>query len=274
MTEAPNPASSPVVDQPQLGRLAKLHRMSRTAGAGSTDYAAVNTMAVVAVVLGLVSFLAMLDPLFLFVPVVTLVISVAAFRQVRASNGTQTGMALALAGMLLGVGFAGVTGVRYLKIQQEKSNNIRALGELAESFGQKLAKSDYAGAYSLFDARLKERMSLQQFEAFFATQFEPGLGRVTSVKSNGLFDFEKDADTGLTMAKGMALVQTVKVPEGTPPMRPEVVYRRSSDDWQIFNIPEWVNMAAPAPKPGAGGGSGGAPAGPAGPPNPAGAGRS
>jgi hypothetical protein len=256
----------PTPEQPQLGNLARLHRMSRTAGVGSTDYAAVNTLAVVAVVLGGLSFAALWTSVLLIIPVLALVVSVVAIKQVLASNGTQTGLAIAIAGLLLGLGFAGGTGYRYAQQSSQAVADRNELSRLIDGFGKKLADEDYAGAYAMFDARLKERMTPTQFETFMRNQFAPFFGKLTSAKTNGLFDFEKDPDTGLTQARGMVLMHTEKVPEGQPPMRPEFFYRKSGDQWQILNIPDWVSVAAPAPKPG----QPAAPAGPSGPPAPAG----
>lgn len=238
MTEvAPKPP-----EQPPLGRLAQLHRMSRTAGAGSTDYAAVNTTAVVAAVLGAASFLALLTPIFLFVPVIALVMSIVALRQVKASNGTQTGMVLAIIGLILGLGFAGVTGLRFASQQQQRAADRRDLGTLISDFGAKLSQNDTGGAYALFDDRLKEQLTLPQLEKFVNEALNPNLGRVKSIESNGLFAFEEDPDTGNMIARGMALAKTEKLPDDRP-LRPEVTYRRSGGKWLILNIPDWVAAA-------------------------------
>ena len=87
--------------------LGKLYHMSTTAGVGAgIDYVAVNTIAVWAMILGLASSLAMVDPYLLIILLVAIVFSVVALRQINNSNGTQTGRWLAWFGMALAVGFA------------------------------------------------------------------------------------------------------------------------------------------------------------------------
>ena len=86
--------------------------MSRTAGLGTTDYVAVNTTAVTALILGLLSGLSLLGTIMLVLPVATLVVGIIAVVQVRRSAGTQSGTAIAALGLLLAGGFVGVVGGR------------------------------------------------------------------------------------------------------------------------------------------------------------------
>src|SRR5271155_3285734 len=81
--------------------LLHLHKMSTTAGLGSQDYVAVNVTSVVAVLFGLASLLAIASPVLLVFPIVGVALSLIALRQVRNSNGTQTGIALAVLGLVL-----------------------------------------------------------------------------------------------------------------------------------------------------------------------------
>src|SRR5689334_9364604 len=94
---------APSADDP----LAKLHKMSTTAGLGSGDYVAVNITAVVAAPVGPASMLARAANELLIIPVVGIVLGVIALRQIRKSNGTQTGMGIALIGLLLSLGIGG-----------------------------------------------------------------------------------------------------------------------------------------------------------------------
>src|SRR6478609_7278380 len=87
--------------------LARLHKMSTTAGLGTTDYVAINALAVASVFLGLASLLAMLDPLLLALPVLAIGCSIWALTQIRHSGGTQSGASLAILGLLLAVGCFG-----------------------------------------------------------------------------------------------------------------------------------------------------------------------
>src|SRR5215510_13989681 len=71
--------------------LAHLHKMSTTAGLGTTEYVAINPLAVTAFFLGLASSLALLDNTLLAVPALALIIAIVALRQIFGSGGTQTG---------------------------------------------------------------------------------------------------------------------------------------------------------------------------------------
>src|SRR5688500_6367590 len=71
--------------------LHKLHRMSRTAGLGTQEYVAINVAAVMTLLLGLVSALAMVTSLLLVIPLAGVVCGVIALYQIKDSNGTQTG---------------------------------------------------------------------------------------------------------------------------------------------------------------------------------------
>src|SRR3954471_976134 len=86
--------------------LRSLHKMSTTAGVGSQEYVEINLVAVWAVVLGLLSFLALLDNVLLIVPVIGTVFAIVALRQIRNSAGTQTGGAIAWGALVLSLGFA------------------------------------------------------------------------------------------------------------------------------------------------------------------------
>src|SRR2546423_3462881 len=81
--------------------LARLHKMSTTAGLGTTEYVAINPMAVATIFLGAASALALMDVTLLAVPVVTIVVGIVALRQIARSGGTQTGRGLAWGGLLL-----------------------------------------------------------------------------------------------------------------------------------------------------------------------------
>src|SRR4051812_15392834 len=88
--------------------LAHLHKMSTTAGLGTTEYVAINPLAVTSIFLGLASALALLDNTLLSLPIATLICSIFALRQISRSGGTQTGRGLAVLGLLLALIFSGV----------------------------------------------------------------------------------------------------------------------------------------------------------------------
>ena len=83
-----------------------LYHMSRTAGVGLGDYAAINVLAVVGLIVGIACFLLLIfgDSLIMLVlPAAALIVCVVAILQIRNSNGTQVGTGLAAAGIALGL---------------------------------------------------------------------------------------------------------------------------------------------------------------------------
>src|SRR5215212_974195 len=107
----PQPAGRPY---DRSDPLASLHKMSTTAGLGSTDYVEVNGTAIAALVLGLISAVTLFnEPLLLVVPAAGIVTAIFAFRQIARSNGTQTGSALAVGAILLSLGFGGIMFARF-----------------------------------------------------------------------------------------------------------------------------------------------------------------
>ncbi len=91
--------------------LSRLARMSTTAGVGSGDYVAINTLAIASTLLGLGSMIVpLLGPYLLqIIPLAAIVTALVAWRQIKRSNGTQTGRGLAAAGILLALLFGGGT---------------------------------------------------------------------------------------------------------------------------------------------------------------------
>ncbi|MDB5325752.1 MAG: hypothetical protein JWM57_1321, partial [Phycisphaerales bacterium] len=262
MADAPLTPSS----DPHLGNLAGLHRMSRTAGLGSNEYTAVNTTSVVAVIVAAASALALVTPFFLLLAVLGVVLATVAIVQIRSSNGTQTGLPLAIIALLLSVGFSGVSGYKYFSgIAQERAD-FRQIDELVGHFGKLIAEGKSAEAYELTDTRFKEQVTLPQFQNLFDEQLAkaPTLGALQGMRTNKLFVIESDPDSGLRMAIGNGYLDT-KLRSGDDAIKTEMRFRNKDNQWRVFAIPQFFAGKAAAAG-AASGGAGGAPAGPAGPP--------
>src|SRR5687768_10470858 len=104
-TTRPAPAARAGDEAPDP--LARLKKMSTTAGVGSQEYVAVNPMAVAALLLGVASLLVFVHDALLLIPLVGVVCAFIAWRQIKNSNGTQTGRLMALAGIVLCVAIGG-----------------------------------------------------------------------------------------------------------------------------------------------------------------------
>src|SRR5438067_1559244 len=70
--------------------IAALHKMSTTAGVGTTEYVAINNLAIVAAVLGLVTGLAFFGAPFMLIGVAGILCGIVALKQITDSNGTQS----------------------------------------------------------------------------------------------------------------------------------------------------------------------------------------
>ena len=271
MSDAPHapvagPVSSPPAGVPadaaQLEHLANLHRMSRTAGLGSSEYAAVNVAAVAAIVLGAASALAMITQVFLFVPVVGLVIAIVAIKQIRGSGGTQTGLLLAIVGLLACCGFAGLTGFQAFSHARQAQQDTAAMDGLVVQFGQLLADKKYKEALDLGDPRWQEQMSLERLEHFMDELSASPFGQFKGFKPTSLYDIQEDPETHMRMGVGYLNVDAVHT--DTRPLRTQIQFRNNGDAWKIYSMPEWFK---PPAAPGAKGGAE-SPSGPAGPPAP------
>jgi hypothetical protein len=259
MTDAPStPPTNGTPHDPHLDRLAQLHRMSRTAGLGSTEYAAVNTAAVMAAVLGAASSLTLMSPIFLFISVIGLIIAIIAIVQIVRSNGTQTGIILAILGLVLSLAFSAGAGVKAIRAQSREVRDTQTLNALVITFGDLLAKEDYTAAYAMFDEGFRSRVSQKKFQEFFTSQLIPIAGKIPGMKSNGQFVFDEDPqDPDVRLARGVTLIDLARVP------RTNMTYRFDGKEWKIANL----DLIPPEPSQGPGQGS--PPAGPAPAPLPA-----
>ena len=238
-------------DDPAGDSLAHLHRMSRTAGLGSGDYVAINVPAVVAVILGLGSAMVVVDPLFLELPLAGIVISIIAIVQVKNSNGTQSGMIMGIAGLILSLGFftykAGGQTFQEFRTREDRQSIERLLND----FGQDLYRGDersLTDAYSNFDSTFTGRVPLTHFTMIFnSARNSPYFGVIQSIESNGQMSFSTDPRTGESVAGGLAIVHLAK---GDPRDAPHWMmnFRKEGDRWRVEDMPELFPNAAANPQ--------------------------
>src|SRR3954451_14166890 len=119
--------------------IAKLHKMSTTAGVGSQEYVAINNAAIVSAILGLCTALAFLGVPFLIVGAAGIVFGIIALVQIRHSNGTQGGTALAILGILLSLAMAGsVAATSIVEWNHQREDKVQIEG-LITQLGQFVA---------------------------------------------------------------------------------------------------------------------------------------
>jgi len=215
--------------------LAKLYHMSTTAGVGTQEYVAINPTAVAALILGLASVLALLSSVMLVIPLAGLVCAVVAISQIRNSNQTQTGLALAFCGLVLSIGLGGGRTVYSVVQRYHVSSDERRIAELMHELGQNLKAENYDKAYAMFNDRFHDRISRTTFEnAFLGYKKLPTSGVIESIEWNHepmLMEDQPGSD--VTVASGMAFFKFEKDPA---PRRSVIVFEKSEGQWKIADI--------------------------------------
>ena len=214
--------------------------MSRTAGLGMHDYAAVNTLAVVALALGLAGWLVVFGPLMLLVPIAGLLCAALAFRQVRGSNGTQTGLLLAILGGLLSAGFIGYAVVSQVaEASREKADGAEIRADVAK-LGGEVAAGDYDAAYARFHPRFQEQFPRDAFEQTLrSVQANEFYGKISAIRAGDVLRFEDDPTSDRRTGYGQLLV-TLKSKAGEEFTFPfTATFWRDGDAWKVLSIPEW-----------------------------------
>src|SRR5689334_14102784 len=159
--------------------LASLHKMSRTAGLGTTEYVEVNSTAVAALLLGLASGLAVLGSILLIIPAVALVVSILALRQIRHSAGTQTGTGIAILGMVLALLCIGLVGGREALHARQVAKEKDQILSLLEGLGKNLNQANYDAAWEQFGPRFKGRITKEEFtDRWTRVQASPYFGQI------------------------------------------------------------------------------------------------
>ena len=233
--------------QPGDDPLAHLHRMSTTAGAASQEYVAINLIAVATLVLGLASSLVLLSGVLLVVPLLALICGVLALMQIRHSNGTQSGRALAVLGMLIAVAFGTFIGVRTYNEHQATMAEQAGIEQMLGAFEQKLTSKDYAGALPMFtDGFLeKKRITAAQFaQTWAASTDSPLYGAIKSVGISRLV-LAAPGETGDRAAGSMLIISFEKAPQ---PLRREILFKKVGGQWKIDDIPQ-IFPPPPPPQP-------------------------
>ena len=141
MSQAPMP-QAPLTTSAADEHLERLHKMSTTAGVTNTGYVAVNQTAVVALVLGVLSAIALFGTLLLVVPVVGIVFAIVAIRQISDSNGTQTGKWMAWTGLALCLAFGGARLTQDLMVsagvKQDEQRIAATISQLGRELGEEV----------------------------------------------------------------------------------------------------------------------------------------
>jgi hypothetical protein len=211
--------------------LSHLHKMSTTAGVTNQDYVAVNPLAVVAALLGLASGLAFFENLLLILPVLGVVFSIVAIRQINDSNGTQTGRGLAWGGLALSLLFGGGVVAKEVTGAMSVRDDERQINAVIVAMGEAVKSGRYADAYKLTDDEFQSKVKADEFQKTWEG-VEQGLGKLQFMEWNGVRPaFEKREGAMLAAAKARAKFAQ------TSEERFDVLLRKSGSDWKIVGLP-------------------------------------
>jgi hypothetical protein len=234
--EPPRKSDDPAADAPDP--ISQLHKMSTTAGVGSQDYVAINTSAIVSVILGLCTALAFLGIPFLIVGAAGIVFGIIALVQIRHSNGTQGGTGLAILGILLSLAIAGsVAAVSIMDWTHQREDKAQ-INRVLDQLGQNIASEQYDKAYQLFTPEFQSalkppifRDQLQGYQQYF--------GKITGMTSNEAFVFQPTAE-GTPTAQTQAMInlvppttRTTQPTEPREPRRVPVALFKVNGEWKI-----------------------------------------
>jgi hypothetical protein len=206
--------------------------MSRTAGLGSGDYAAVSGLSVAALLFGVGSALVVLDAIFLLVPALAIVLAIVAWMKIKNSAGTQTGKGLCIAAIILAIGCTAFLGSKQLMAYLEERRNIGDVATAVEQLGKDLAAQNYDAAYSRFSDDFRGRVEKGEFTSKFQ-QFEGFFGRITGMRWNQRILFDVDNKTNDPLASTLALIDLAN-DKGT---REEIHLRKTNGQWLVDDLP-------------------------------------
>jgi hypothetical protein len=216
--------------------LASLHKMSTTAGITSQEYVAINIPAIIALVLGLASIVAVLNPVLLVVPVAAIITAAASLRQIRESNGTQSGRPFAWLGIALSLAIGGYVFARAVADNVQSRADREAIVARMEELGRLVHGRQYEQAYALFTPRFQNRINRATFDANWdLNQKYPDIGEIVGMEWNHTnIDFRDDPNSGARLGNAAAWVRFAKT---TEPARYYFEFRKSGPNWLIDDCP-------------------------------------
>ncbi len=226
--------------------IARLHKMSTTAGVGSQEYVAINPLAVVSLIVALISALVFFADswVLLAVPVAAVFLAIIAFRQISNSGGTQNGTILAVIGLLLAVALGG--GRVWMDWQENAATRAdrESIEGQIKKFNDDILAGKYTEAYAIFAPVFRNRVPFETFESRFKLFQDPRsyIGKIKSVKSNGIIQFVEQGGVHIGLTK---LIITLERPgkEDVTDRAQLNLMDTGNHDWQVFDF-EWFPIPA------------------------------
>ena len=238
---SPSPSQTPAQDDP----LARLHKMSTTAGLGSGDYVAVNGAAVATVLLGLASALVLLEEFLLIIPLACIIVAIIAWRQIHNSNGTQAGKALIAIGVVCALGFGGFVVAREATEGIRTREDRAAIAALITEIGEKTRAGEYQALYERTSERFRQNVTREEFDQRLVSIRESDIyGKLTNTTWNGLAEFYTDPGTGDRFA-GVKTDFNLEKADRPFPVNLSL-HKRDDGSWEIEGMPELFPPQRPA----------------------------
>ena len=216
--------------------LAKLHRMSTTAGVASQQYVAVNVTAIIAMILGVASALCLFDKLMLLIPLAGIIVAIVAWRQIRNSNGTETGTPLAVAGLLLCLGLGGAVSAKEISEYNRIKSDERQMTGIVDKLSADIQAGRYDDAYQLFDVIFRQRVSLQTFKGrleYF--QRNEVNGKLKNMEWNGIQPIYENVKGGNETVAYMSVRLIFEHFDGG---RFTFIFRNAGNGWVLEDLPD------------------------------------
>jgi hypothetical protein len=241
----------------QTEELGQLYRMSKTAGAGSSEYVAVNAVAIFALILGVASLVSVAANILLIVPVLGAVTSLVALRQIGHSYGTQGGKVLAGLGLFLSLAIGSYVVTREATEARRTHSDRQAVAQVLGSLGQTVRDGQFEAAYSLFSPRFHDRVGQAEFTARIRPwSSSPNYGKLRAIGPGSRVEFQVDPQSGTRTARTRLALD---VERGSVAEAIEAQLHISEGRWMLDNLPEVFPVQSAAPGgAGVGTGAGGA----------------
>jgi len=210
------------------------------------QYRTISWSAVIAVILGLASAVALVSPIFSPVAVAAVVVAILALRQIAASEGQLIGRAVAISGLCLATLFFGWGVGRYLTRQWALEENARRTadvwfqliqsGRLREAYQFRLP----AAARIMSPEALAEHYTQNQDAAQELAQFlaNPLINELVSLKDRANVRYEGARSTRNGLVDRMVLKYTYERPAAPDHRQPMWIHLTRQTD-ENSRRPEW-----------------------------------
>jgi hypothetical protein len=235
--------------------LGRLHRMSTTAGAASTEYVAIHPFAIAAAVAAFASGLVFIfdSPVFFAVPLAAMGLAIVSLRQIGRSNATQTGRMAALAAIIVALAFSGARLYRDWSAAAATAPDEKVIADTIHDLGQRLKDGQYSRAYGLFGPIFRAQFGPQEFEEQWASIMgatqRSALGRLTGMRGTGRVQFFAEGNQRLA---GTAIIMQFE--RGEAEKRLTVILQQTGEgsipEWRIASLADIFQRPPAGPPPG------------------------